>query len=139
MPSVDSLRERTDPLPGRHQNLRNRGTHDAAASFSQSPDSGLVLQRLRNDPSLRFTENGRSLLRVLHLGVAAVRDCRQPLEAVPPHSLYPTAELARAAAAGWLELAESLRERTEVSAGHFAQLNAPAQAGQAVAIERPEA
>ncbi len=136
MPNPDVLREKVDPLPSRHRKLRSRG---AAATGGPSPDCGLVLQKLRNDPSLRFTEAGRSLLRLLHVGVTAVRDCRQSVEEIPPHCRHSIAELARGAAAGWLELAESLRERTDVSAAHLAQLSAPAQASQAVATERREA
>lgn len=110
MPTPDALREKMQPLPRRQQKPSSRGM---AAIGDPPADCGQLLQRLCNDPSLRFTDSGRSLLRVLHLGLAAVRDCRQSVETVPPHCVHPVTELARGVAAGWLELAEALRERTE--------------------------
>ncbi len=101
-----------DPLPERDQEERRaRGKRPALMRAETLPDASAVLQNLRKDPSLRFTDSGRSLLRLLDLGVTAVRDCRQSLESIPPHCLYPIMELARGAAAEWLELAESLQDR----------------------------
>jgi hypothetical protein len=107
------VRQGMDPLPGKHQqDRRGPGKGTAAVRPAASQDCTAVLQNLRKDPSLRFTESGRTLLRLLASGVSAVRDCRAAMEEIPPHSLYHIAELARGAAAEWLELAERLQERT---------------------------
>jgi hypothetical protein len=107
------VRQGMDPLPGRHQQDRQAaGKRAGAVQPEPSQDCTAVLQNLRKDPSLRFTDSGRSLLRLLDSGLSAVRDCRQAIEDVPPHCLYHIVELARGAAAEWLELAESLQERT---------------------------
>ncbi|GIH05669.1 hypothetical protein Rhe02_37360 [Rhizocola hellebori] len=110
------VRQGMDPLPGRHQqDQRGPAKRAAAARPEQSPDCSAVLQNLRKDPSLRFTDSGRSLLRLLDSGVSAVRDCRDAIDAIPPHALYHIMELARGAAAEWLDLAERLHERTEAA------------------------
>jgi ParB-like chromosome segregation protein Spo0J len=108
------VRQGMDPLPGKHQQQERRapGKRSAAVQPEPSHDCSAVLQNLRKDPSLRFTDSGRSLLRLLDSVVSGVRDCRLAIEEVPPHCLYHIAELARGAAAEWLELAESLQERT---------------------------
>ena len=110
------VRQGMDPLPGRHQEDRQaRGKHPAPPRGPAPADCGELLQNLRKDPSLRFTEAGRSLLRLLDVGVSAVRDCKQATEAIPPHCLYPIMELARSAASQWLELAASLQQRTAIA------------------------
>jgi ParB-like chromosome segregation protein Spo0J len=110
------VRQGMDPLPGRHQQDRpGAAKRAAAARHEPSPDCNAVLQNLRKDPSLRFTDSGRNLLRLLDSGVSAVRDCNDALDAIPPHCLYHIQELARGAAAEWLDLANRLQVRTETA------------------------
>jgi hypothetical protein len=69
------VRQGMDPLPGRHQQDRQAaGKRAGAVQPEPSQDCTAVLQNLRKDPSLRFTDSGRSLLRLLDSGLSAV--CR---------------------------------------------------------------
>lgn len=67
-----------------------------------------ILRGLRSDPSLRFTEQGRALLRWLTPRVSGPDGWSQFDGQVPPHSRYALADLARACAREWLEFAERL-------------------------------
>ncbi|MFI5843302.1 transcriptional regulator protein [Catenuloplanes sp. NPDC051500] len=78
----------------------------------RSPEegTGAILRGLRSDPSLRFTEHGRALLRWLTPRVSGPHGWSQFDGQVPPHSHYALADLARACAREWLEFAERLEE-----------------------------
>jgi hypothetical protein len=66
---------------------------------------------LRDDPSLRFTESGRQLLRRLLPRLNAVSGWQEISDEIPPHSAHHVAVLARMCAAEWLQFAESLDAR----------------------------
>ena len=65
-----------------------------------------LLQRLRNDPSVRSSERGRALLRLLSTVVVAISACNEFAEAVPTHCSGTFAEIARKNARAWQEIAE---------------------------------
>lgn len=119
----ERVRHGMDPIPDRHQeDRRSRGKPAVSAKRVPAPDCAQVLQSLRRDPSLRFTDSGRALLRLLDAAVTATRDCKEAVQTIPPHCSYPIIELARGVAAEWLELAQALQERAD-STDEFAQLN----------------
>jgi hypothetical protein len=66
---------------------------------------------LRADPSLRFTEVGRKLLRTLDPSAPQPRDWAAMASSLPIHCAPLIAELARHHAESWQLLAESLTER----------------------------
>lgn len=66
------------------------------------------LQNLRQDPTLRFTESGRFLLRLFDFHLISPADRRRLLESVPQHSVGVVVEVAKACASRWLQLAEQL-------------------------------
>ncbi len=74
-------------------------------------DRAGVLQNLRTDPSLRFVENGRMLLRWLHAHSAELGEWRSFVAQTPPHCAYTIARLARGCAAEWLDFAGQLERR----------------------------
>ncbi|MFD3808604.1 transcriptional regulator [Streptomyces sp. NPDC058619] len=74
---------------------------------------GPVLDKLSRDPSLRFKEDGRHLLRLLQQNAAA--EWSSLTEAVPPYCGELVGDLARQYAANWLELAKQLEERERSS------------------------
>jgi hypothetical protein len=74
-----------------------------------------LLRNLCRDPSLRFTESGRSLLRWLEPRVAATDGWNDLISNIPPHCTYMVADLARSCANEWLEFADRLNERTQIS------------------------
>ena len=65
-----------------------------------------LLQRLRNDPSVRSSERGRALLRLLSTVVVAISACNEFSETVPSHCSSTFAEIARKNARAWQEIAE---------------------------------
>jgi hypothetical protein len=65
-----------------------------------------LLQRLRNDPSVRSSERGRALLRLLSTVMIAISACNEFAEAVPVHCSGTIAEIARKNARAWQEIAE---------------------------------
>ena len=65
-----------------------------------------LLQRLRNDPSVRSSERGRALLRLLSTVMIAISACNEFAEAVPIHCSGSIAEIARKNARAWQEIAE---------------------------------
>lgn len=74
-------------------------------------DTKALMDGLRNDPSLRFTDRGRQLLRWLLPRLNAVAGWQEISEEIPPHSAHHAAVLARMCAAEWLQFAERLDER----------------------------
>lgn len=69
-------------------------------------------QRIRRDPSLRHTENGRSLIRKLDACMFEEEGWRALINAVPPHQATDVADLARSLAAQWQKLADELNCRS---------------------------
>ncbi len=65
-----------------------------------------LLQRLRKDPSVRSSERGRALLRLLSVAAIAVSACNEFAEAAPIHCSATIAEIARKNARAWQEIAE---------------------------------
>jgi hypothetical protein len=97
------LRRGENPVP-------ERLAHKASAP---SADSLSLLAVLRRDPSLRFSQAGRTLLQ--WLGVCAVQDDHERvLDAVPEHCTETVAILARSCAQLWTVLGDELDRRTTV-------------------------
>lgn len=65
-----------------------------------------LLQRLRKDPSVRSSERGRALLRLLSTVVLAISACNEFAEAVPIHCSGTIAEIARKYARAWQDIAD---------------------------------
>lgn len=101
----ERLRDGRDPVPSRQrqaeQTLRRENGWDRTAA----------LQRLRQDPSLRFNEAGRALLRWLDSHPTGPPDWERAIENVPAHCAEIVARLARGNAKAWREFAEQLERR----------------------------
>ncbi|MEV8401830.1 transcriptional regulator NovG [Streptomyces niveus] len=84
----------------------------AAAAQRGGPDYGRVLENLRKDPSLRFTDLGRRLLRLLDGSVpGSVEQIAQIADGVPEHCRTVVVDMARECAAAWQHLADQLADR----------------------------
>ncbi|MEV5575410.1 ParB N-terminal domain-containing protein [Spirillospora sp. NPDC052269] len=70
-----------------------------------APDPLMIVDRLRSDPALRFSEAGRDLLRLLGLHMLRPEQWNRIVNGVPPHCGPIVAELARACSDKWSELA----------------------------------
>ncbi|WIV59814.1 hypothetical protein [Amycolatopsis nalaikhensis] len=80
-----------------------------AARREDSPAA--ALEALMNDPSLKFTEQGRFLLRLLSANARAVRHRVELTEVVPAHCVPMVGEVAREYAKAWLRVAEDLERK----------------------------
>ncbi|WP_369211226.1 streptomycin biosynthesis protein [Streptomyces flavofungini] len=82
------------------------------ATQRTAPDYSRVLQSLRKDPSLRFTDVGRRLLRLLD-GAApgGVEQIAQIADSLPEHCRVTVIDMARECAAAWQQLADQLAGR----------------------------
>jgi ParB-like chromosome segregation protein Spo0J len=80
-----------------------------AARRGDSPES--ALEALMNDPSLKFTEQGRFLLRLLSANARAARHRVALTEVVPAHCVPMVGEVAREYAKAWLRVAEDLERK----------------------------
>ena len=75
-----------------------------------------MLGELQQDPSLRLTETGRTLLRWLMAHRIEERDWRNVVGSVPPQCAEVVSEVARRYADGWRRLAEELADSGRATA-----------------------
>jgi ParB-like chromosome segregation protein Spo0J len=106
-----------DPVPGRRAARKAEPTEKPGARRVEpapgpvpvrlSPESrAVVIERLKADPALRFTETGRALLRLLHLHMMKAEEWENIGENIPPHCGGIIASLARECAQMWKEFAD---------------------------------
>jgi hypothetical protein len=69
------------------------------------PDQSVVVGRLIADPSLRYTDTGRNLLRLLTLHTRWTKEWETIVDNVPPHCADAVADLARQFADLWADFA----------------------------------
>lgn len=81
-----------------------------APAGTPAPDPTRAVRRLRADPSLRFTETGRTLLRLLDAHTLSSEKWTALVQEVPPHTRQVIAKLATECADGWRLLAEQLAQ-----------------------------
>lgn len=87
---------------------------------SASPEPGpadavrelsFILEKLKRDPSLRFSDNGREFLRLLQLQSTALGQWPQLTEKLPGHCTEVVIQFARQCAEDWDAAARALQER----------------------------
>lgn len=108
----DRLLRGEDPLPTRRRT--RTGTHLDEEPTTQLRDRAKVtalLACLRKDPSLRLTETGRALLRLLDLCVLDDARLDRLADTLPPHCAVPLAEVADECARIWAGFADRVHER----------------------------
>lgn len=123
--TVRDVRERMsrgdDPVPN-GQRIRDGGQrqppcpcdtrHTGKEPGQQAErDRESLINSLIRDPSLRFSEPGKNLLRWLIEHTRTPLDAEVILDGVPPHCGYIVAEIARGCADDWLQLAAQLEQR----------------------------
>jgi hypothetical protein len=97
------------PVP--QQRTRPRASKQDSAPRGCGRDRASLLRTLKNDPSLRFNEAGRTLIRLLDSSYVMGDEERARLfENIPPHCVGAIAELAYECAQVWQEFAEKLVE-----------------------------
>ncbi|GAA1025438.1 MULTISPECIES: ParB/RepB/Spo0J family partition protein [Amycolatopsis] len=120
----ERIRRGEDPLPPRQrmgeegaapQRLPAQRTVRSAAQRAVH-DTVRMLQNLKKDPSLRFTDAGRALLRWLDVHALTSDECASLAASVPSHCTNVVAEVARGYAETWKQFAEELDDRGEATA-----------------------
>nr|WP_281391893.1 ParB N-terminal domain-containing protein [Saccharothrix ecbatanensis] len=99
-----------------------RSSHDHSQTVTALPEMrspGLDLQSmvdgLRRDPSIRYSERGQGMLRWLALRAITVSQYRQIIDGLPPHITNRLARIAREYAAVWTGFADELDSRNAES------------------------
>ncbi len=82
-----------------------------AASAIPRTERIKLLKQLRKDPSLRFTEDGRKLLRTLESALCSNVDWDGIIAHAPKHCIPNIAELARQYSQDWKRIADLLAQR----------------------------
>jgi ParB-like chromosome segregation protein Spo0J len=79
------------------------------------PDLATVVRQLRTDPALRFSENGRELLRLLDLHTVTAERWTAIAGSVPPYCRDTVLRVAHECARSWRLLAQRLERATEAT------------------------
>ncbi|MGN2637844.1 ParB N-terminal domain-containing protein [Nocardia takedensis] len=107
-PPVSAVEPAPPAVPPAEPAREPAGPGRAAA---READTAAVLQRLRKDPSLRFSETGRNLLRRLEPLVGQGADLNAMIAGIPHHCAPSIAELAQQRSRELLYLADLLNRR----------------------------
>ncbi|WP_328491429.1 ParB N-terminal domain-containing protein [Streptomyces sp. NBC_00414] len=113
-PAAEAAKDRTPPAKDGTQGPRRFGS---PATVHRMPTDGRsALAALRKDPSLRFTEAGRILLRLLDPHIMFADRREQLIKDLPEHTLGMLSKAAQQYAASWSEIAVVLEERARQAA-----------------------
>jgi ParB-like chromosome segregation protein Spo0J len=94
-----------------------RGRSVTAPTDRDDVDSLSILAGLRRDPSLRYSERGRSFLRWLSLRILPPGEWRSAVSGISPHSAILVGKIARRCAGEWAHFADELERRSNDFAG----------------------
>jgi ParB-like chromosome segregation protein Spo0J len=107
------LQRGESPITPRQQEAARRTP--VLTSLDRTPTSARadVVRRLRSDPSLRFTDGGRVLLRLLDVCTLEAGQWDRITATVPPYHRAAVVELAQRCANTWQEFADRLIHHTD--------------------------
>ncbi|WP_249401614.1 ParB/RepB/Spo0J family partition protein [Streptomyces sp. YIM 121038] len=83
----------------------------AVPDRGQAQARAAIVDRLKADPALRFSETGRMLLRLLTIHTLSPEDWDKIIDRVPPHCGAIVAELATDCAEMWAEFAQRVQRK----------------------------
>lgn len=86
-----------------------------AIEDAEADPTGALLSKLMRDPSLRQSEQGRQLLRMMRDNVAGAPNLSQVRTSVPPHWLNVTTQLALQISQMWSQFALELDKRGKIA------------------------
>lgn len=111
------VRRGEDPVPPRQRATRVEGQAAKKPALmggfeanAPTEDKRIIVQQLKNDPSLRFSENGRTLLRLLAVHAMNPAAWSRLIAATPDHLKPSVKDLAKECALAWHSFAEALTE-----------------------------
>ncbi len=105
----DRIRRGEDPVPGRGHRSTPRTIRELRPAKPQ-PEPTAILDALRRDPSLRFTESGRTMLRMLDVCATFARDRASIASRLPAHCRQPMSVLVQNYARTWQQFAIELAD-----------------------------
>ncbi|MET9551019.1 MULTISPECIES: ParB/RepB/Spo0J family partition protein [unclassified Streptomyces] len=88
----------------------------AVPARDAAQDRAAAVKRLKADPALRFSEIGRTLLRLLNIHTISMEEWDQIIDKVPPHCRGVVAYLAGESAEMWTEVAVRMQDKVAESA-----------------------
>jgi ParB-like chromosome segregation protein Spo0J len=114
--TVQDVRKRLsqgeDPVPERQRGRDNVVTSAKPAAVPHAPiEPSKALALVKRDPSLRFSDVGRTILRLLDSHSIPEETWVRLAESVPPHSAAAVASIARSCAMSWTRFAEQVESR----------------------------
>ncbi|MFB9451991.1 ParB N-terminal domain-containing protein [Dactylosporangium vinaceum] len=111
------LRRGEDPVPAPRKPARRNVPRQPTPAPETAPRADLdaMMQGLASDPSLRFSETGRKLLRWMRTRVAYPTEFDRVSDKVPIHSAYIMTRIARQCADEWRQIADDLQRGTSDS------------------------
>lgn len=114
--TVQDVRKRLsqgeDPVPERQRGRKSIVTSAGPAAVLSAPiEPSKVLAVVKRDPSLRFSELGRTILRLLDSHSIPEEAWVRLAESVPPHTVAAVASIARSCAVSWTRFAEQVESR----------------------------
>ncbi|TMR97082.1 ParB/RepB/Spo0J family partition protein [Nonomuraea basaltis] len=100
-----------DPVPERLRSAeedvsQHKASANGPAGTAERIDLTRVIDILRRDPSLRYSESGRMLLRWLDSRTVTTTQWAEVADNIPPHCLASISKVARECARTWSEIAE---------------------------------
>src|SRR5437763_3664177 len=106
------LNSGNDPVPAKRdtkpQGVSRIQRRGKSISVDPGVDPAAILRTLRNDPSLRFNDAGRTLLRWLDTHTVDEQAATPPLQEIPAHCIGTITALARHNARFWAMFSEHL-------------------------------
>jgi ParB-like chromosome segregation protein Spo0J len=98
-----------DPVPSKYRKDQPAPRAPRRTRRQPTPaDLTRVLQRLRQDPALRYNEVGRRMLTWLNAHVRGIDTWQEFATTMPSHCIEPVADLARGCANSWASFADEL-------------------------------
>jgi hypothetical protein len=105
-----------DPVPEQQAKGKGAGRqgHRVGQKAKSRPEPAAILEKMRKDPSLKYSDAGRAFLAWLGTQMAAIKRWETFLDKIPRHFTEPLIDLACECAESWYSFAEEL-ERMKVA------------------------
>jgi Protein of unknown function (DUF1013) len=104
----ERLRRGEDPTLPRHRQPPTPHTKPTHTPPTPPIDHHTILTHLHRDPTLRYTNTGRTLLHWLNQHAISTPDWQHIIPTIPPHCAIVIARIARNTAHAWTNLAQTL-------------------------------
>lgn len=123
----ERVRRNEDPVPrkyhgadasprGPSRTVKGRSTAASTRDLTtRDRRASSMLTILKDDPSLKFNEPGRRMLRWLHQHIIEPKNWEKVVDTVPPHCTKIVAEMARECANTWSGFANKLEQRANAA------------------------